>query len=119
MIAAALSLRHPRVRSHQNMSAAAADKNAMRLLDRLVGRSLRVQVAVTSLRTQVRITRPLNALTVLTALHTRILVEAASRRVNVIVRLSPLELDRRRLFVRDRPNRYVDVLEAARVRHVL
>ena len=116
MIAAALSLRHPRVRSRQNMSVAAADKNVTRLRGRLVGRSLSVQVAGTNLRTQVRITRPLIALTAVTALHTRILVEAASRRVSANVRLSQPELARRRLFARARPKLHVDALEAALVR---
>ncbi len=113
MIAAALSLRHPRVRSRQNMSVAAADKKATRLLDRLVGRSLRIQVAVTSLRIQVHITRPLIAMTAVTALHTRILVEAVNRRVSANVRLSPPELARRRLFAFDRLKFCVDALEAA------
>ena len=102
MIAAPQSLGPARTRSRRNMSDPAADMNVMRLLDRLVGRSLRIQVAVTSLRIQVRITRPLIALTAVTALHTRTLVEAANRRVSANVRLSQPELARRRLFARAR-----------------
>ena len=118
MIAAALSLRPARTRSRQSMSDPAADMSVMRLPGRVVGRSLLVQVAVTSLRTQELTTRPLIALTAVTALHTRTLVEAANRRVSENVRLLQPELARHRLFARARLKLYVDALEAALVRRV-
>ena len=116
MIAAALSLRPARTRSRQSMSDPAADMNVMRLPGRVVGRSLLVQVAATSLRIQVRIMRLLIAPTAVTALHTRTLVEAASRRVSANVRLSQPELARRRLFARARPKLHVDALDAVLAR---
>ena len=116
MIAAALSLRQTRIRSRRNMSDPAADTNVMRLLGRVVGKSLCVQVAATSLRIQVRITRPLIALTAVTARHTR--MEAGNRRAKENARLSPPELAHRRLFARARPKLDVDALEAALIRCV-
>ena len=118
MIAAAQNLRHTRIHRRLSMSILAADKSVARLLGRVVGKSLHVQVAVTSLRTQVRIARLLIALTAVMALHTRIRMEAANRRVSEIVRLSQPELARRRLSAHARPNLHVDVLDAALVRRV-
>ena len=117
MIAAALSLRHPRIRHRLSMSVIAADENVTRLLGRVVSKNLHVQVAVTSLRIQVRIARLLIALTAVMVLHIRILVKAANRRVSENVRLSQPELARqRRLFARPHPKLREYVLEAVLVR---
>ena len=75
------------VRTLQNANSTAADENVTRLLGRVVGRSLCVQAAVTSLRTPVPGMRLLPVLIAVTALRTHVPTRAASRPLSENARL--------------------------------